>query len=361
MKKDRFTRDTLRFPQRDFDMVKEGVISLGIIGVLIVGASAIFGAPYRPAVTNQQIALGSPLIIEQTAIGDLSGTGSIASYGPPYNHGWHGQAQSIQSIMGFSPQTWWGTPYHWNTAQNDIMAPLQMLATASSNNKLSQALQQYQNASYAQQQKWDTNYSNALNKATVSKGAVVTPFGNYGPVALMMNSELQLAKSGLLSGALDRQTNGGVYRYDVSGDLLFLQGTTLHNIANSINMQGNQWGINHDETALPGPWWLTPYTFLYQIPPYSTSASGDEMAAYTIGILFTLLVLVPWVPGLNKLPKVLPVHRLIWRDWYRDLTKQNACANCPLRDSCSQEFRGKKGGVLAGELPNCYQSRNGNA
>ena len=354
-----FSRDTLRFPQRDFDMVKEGVMSLSIIGVLILGSAALFGAPFRPAVTNKEAALSQPIVVMQTALGDLDGQGTIASYGPPYNNGWHGNAQSTQSIGPLAPETWWGTPYAIHTAQADVLQPLSMLATASGNRNLSAALRTYEKAPYAQQQQWNQNLSNALGKATVHSGQVIIPPGQYGPVALMMQDELSLAKSGLLSGALDRETNAGPYRWNVQNDLLFLQGTVLSDVAGKIDMQGGQWGINHDEQAYPGPWWLTPYTTLYQIPPWSTSPNGDQMAAYTMGLLFALLVLLPFVPGLNKLPRALGVHRLIWRDWYRNLESRNACGTCPLRDSCRQEFKGgEKAAMAAGYIPACYSGKD---
>ncbi len=313
MKRDYQYPDAKRFPMKDFDMVKEGVVSLGVIAVIVLVVAAIAGAPYRPAVTNQQVAVQSPVLVEQTALGDLDGTGEMASYGPPYNDG----TGSIQSIAGFSPQTWWGTPYPLNTAKDDVLTPLTMLATASGNVSLKQALHTYETASGATQAKWSQNLTDALNKAKVVGTTVQLPAGNYGPVSYMMNAELQLARSGLLSGALARETNQGAYRWNVQNNLLFLQGAALHNIAGALNMSGEQWGINHDEQAYPGPWWLTPYTFFYQIPPWNTSDAGDQMAAYTVGLLFLVLIFVPWVPGLNRLPKLLPLHKLIWRDWYR--------------------------------------------
>ena len=306
--------DAKRFPMKDFDMVKEGILSLIVITVLVLIVAAIAGAPYRPAVTNQQVAMQSPLVIEQTALGDLDGSGSIASYGPPYNNG----TGSVQSIAGFSPQTWWGVSYPVNTATDDVITPLSMLASASGNSQLAKALATYQAAPAATQAKWNQNLSNALNKATVVGATVKLPAGNYGPVAYMMNSELQLARSGLLSGALSRETNQGVYRWNVQNNLLFLQGDALHDLAGKADLSGEQWGINHDEQAYPGPWWLTPYTFFYQVPPWNTSAAGDEMTAYSVGILFLLLLVVPWVPGLNRLPRLLPLYKLIWRDWYRN-------------------------------------------
>ena len=311
--------DAARFPMKDFDMVKEGVLSLVVVTVLVLIVAGIAGAPYRPAVTNRQVAVQNPVLIEQTALGDLDGSGEMATYGPPYNNG----TGSIQSLAGFAPQTWWGTPYPLNTAKDDVITPLSMLATASGNGQLTKALHTYEQAPAATQAKWTRNLTSALNKTQTVHGAVQLPTGDYGPVAYMMNAELQLARSGLLSGALSRETNQGAYRWNVQNDLLFLQGAELHKYSDDIDMSGEQWGINHDEQAYPGPWWLTPYTFFYQVPPWSTSAAGDEMAAYTVGVLFLLLVILPWVPGLNRLPKVLPLYKLIWKDWYRSQRSGN--------------------------------------
>lgn len=359
MKKAHFSRDTLRFPQKDFDMVKEGTISLGIVAVVVLGLAAAFGAPYRPAITNQQIAQSNPVLFAQTAMGDLDGTGEMAQYGPPYNNGFHGQPpQSTQSIAGFSPETWWGTPYPLNTAQDDVLQPLTMLAKASNNANLLSAVQQYEAAPFSQQMKWDQNMEKALTKATAQGGQLVLPTGDYGPVSTLISAEVSLGQSGLFSGALNRETNQGVYRYNVQNDLLFLQGATLHKIAGQLNMKGEQWGINHDEQAYPGPWWLTPYTFLYQIPPWSVSSAGDEMAAYTVAILFLLLILVPFIPGLNKVSRILPVHRLIWRDWYKHLEQTGACSTCPFKEGCAKEFRDVAAAVAAsqnGEVPGCYR------
>ncbi len=310
-------RDPNSFPQKDFDLIKEGTVSLVIVIVLVVVVSLIWKAPYSPAITNQQIANSNPILFEQTALNDLDGQSAMASYGPPYNNGWKGNITAAQSIGPLDPEAWWGTPYQVIPYSADVMKPLQMLATASGNTSLKQALSTYISASPAQQQSWDQNYNNALAKAKVENGKIVVPFGSYGPVALMMKDEMTMGKSGLLSGALNRETNQGVYRWNVQNDLLFLQGAPLEQIAKSRDILGGQWGINHDEVADPGPWWLTPYTFLYQIPPYNTSSAGDEMAAYTVGILFLLLVLLPFIPGLNKLPKVLPLYKVIWRDWYK--------------------------------------------
>ena len=38
-------------------------------------------------------------------------------------------------------------------------------------------------------------------------------------------------------------------------------------------------------------------------------------------ILTLLLLLLPFIPGLRSIPKWIPIHRLIWRDYYRGQRK----------------------------------------
>jgi hypothetical protein len=35
------------------------------------------------------------------------------------------------------------------------------------------------------------------------------------------------------------------------------------------------------------------------------------------GLATLLLLLVPFIPGLRDIPRWIPVHRLVWRDWNR--------------------------------------------
>ena len=34
-------------------------------------------------------------------------------------------------------------------------------------------------------------------------------------------------------------------------------------------------------------------------------------------VLTALLALLPFIPGLRSLPRMIPLHRLIWKDYYR--------------------------------------------
>jgi len=38
-----------------------------------------------------------------------------------------------------------------------------------------------------------------------------------------------------------------------------------------------------------------------------------------MALLTLVFVLVPFIPGVRSIPKLIPIHRLIWRDYYRDV------------------------------------------
>jgi hypothetical protein len=41
------------------------------------------------------------------------------------------------------------------------------------------------------------------------------------------------------------------------------------------------------------------------------------IAVYMTGLATILLLLIPFIPGLRDIPRLIPVHRLIWRSRYR--------------------------------------------
>ena len=67
----------------------------------------------------------------------------------------------------------------------------------------------------------------------------------------------------------------------------------------------------------PGAWWLWPYAFLYQLPGIANSPNADLITGLIMAAAFFILVFLPVIPGLNRIPYLIPVYRLIWRDWYR--------------------------------------------
>ena len=55
----------------------------------------------------------------------------------------------------------------------------------------------------------------------------------------------------------------------------------------------------------------------------------DMIAIYMTGLATILLLLVPFIPGLRDIPRLIPVHRLIWRSWYRSEPGPAASGDAP--------------------------------
>ncbi len=304
----RYATDPAKYPQARFDLVKEAVISGVVVLVIVVIASLTLGEPYVKPLTIQQVANSEPVLFLQTAAHELDDTSAIAQYGPPYNNG----TGSLQAIGPFHPQTILGITFPINPSEVDVLQPLAMATPLDP--ALKPVLSQWSHASRQRQDAWVKAYLAALPKAAVHGGAVTVPAAADGPVPAMLSALQALGSGGLMSGALDRLDP--VYRYDVAPSLLFLQGTAMEQVAQKYDLLGGEWGIMHDELSYPGPWWLTPYSALYQIPPYSTSSAGDAMAAYTMLAILLVLLAVPLIPGLRDIPHKLRLYRLVWRDWY---------------------------------------------
>ena len=94
-------------------------------------------------------------------------------------------------------------------------------------------------------------------------------------------------------------------------------GTYLAGLAENQHLLGSQWGMMNETGSYPGQAWLWLYSMWYQIPPYNTASNADLLVVLTMGILTLLLAFVPFIPVLRDIPRWIPIHRLVWRDYYR--------------------------------------------
>ena len=134
----------------------------------------------------------------------------------------------------------------------------------------------------------------------------------------MMDALLTFAQNGSLDGEL--LSSKQFYSTDYTKILMFLADSgTLAQRAQAEHLLGTQWGMMNETGSYPGQGWLWLYTFWYQIKPFSTSANADILVMALMGILSLAFVLVPFIPGVRDLPRVIPIYRLIWRDHYARL------------------------------------------
>jgi quinol-cytochrome oxidoreductase complex cytochrome b subunit len=293
-----------------YDLIREGLIALVAVFVLTIAFAGFLSSPDEPPLTLQQYAQQNPVGFVTTAMKELTNTSVIAQYGPPYNSG----TGSVQFIGPLSLQQLAGVTIPIDTAHIYVLDPLAV--AAQTDPQVATALQTFTRAGAKQQAAWEATYTQALGKAAGSNGHVVVPQGDDGPLPAMMDHLLALGSSGALDGLLLR--SGGFYQNDFTKPLLFLSEDALPTKAAQFNLLGSQWGVMNETGNYPGQAWLWLYTFWYQVPPYNTSTNADALVLVTMGILTALLVLFPFLPYLNRLPYYLGIHRLIWREYYRD-------------------------------------------
>jgi hypothetical protein len=296
-----------RGPNRRYDILKEGAIAAVVVLVLTVGLASLLSSPDVPPITIATWARVAPADFLATAATELNGTSETALYGPPYNN----QSGSVQRLL-FSPQTIPGVTQPVNAAQDFVLGPLATLAATDPG--VAAPLAAYQAAPAAQQLKWANAYGNAVTKVTFVNGSPVVPAAGDGPVPALMAGELSLARSGALD--TDLLSQQPFYGTNFSKPLLFMEdGQYFGDQAQAMGLTGSQWGVMNETGSYPGQPWLWLYTLWYQVPGWTNSANIDMIAVYMTGVATILLLCIPFIPGLRDVPRLIPVHKLIWRNW----------------------------------------------
>ena len=300
------TPDAHDFSKRPYDLVKEFVIALSVVSLLTFVLAAVFSSPDEPAITMQTWAQADPADVIATATGELAGTTTSATYGAPYNHNADGQ-----SVLGVPLQKIGGVRIPVDSTE----LVLQPLTDQVGDPALTAALTQWRSAAPSQRTAWATAYADALAAAPDGDPAQA-PAGDYGPVPNLAAAFLNVARSGYLEGSLT--SSGNFYGGDQTRSLLLLSdGAYLEDRAVAQQLGGDQWGMMNETGNYPGQPWMWLYTFWYQVRPFSTSENADAQVWALMMLLTLALTFVPLIPGLRDIPRWIPVHKLIWRDYYR--------------------------------------------
>ncbi|MHB1770821.1 MAG: hypothetical protein ACYCST_03605 [Acidimicrobiales bacterium] len=302
-------------PHRRYDILKEGTIALVVVVLLVAVLATLFSSPDVPPVTLQAWSSAQPIGFTQIALSELEGTSTSATYGPPYNHG----SGSVQDIYGVSIQRAIGVTNPIDPAKDFVVDPL---GTVSGQPALKAALIRYTSARQPTRRSWEQAYGRALAKAKMVDARLVVPSGSYGPVGTMLASLLSMARSGGLDDQL--VAHSAFFTTNYTNPLLFIGDAAVaqpasywNNIVTAQKMQGHQWGMMNETGSWPGQPWLWLYVMWYQIPPMSSSHNGDVEVIAIMTVLSLGLVFVPFIPGIRDLPRWIPVHRLVWKDYYR--------------------------------------------
>ncbi|MEO8283201.1 MULTISPECIES: hypothetical protein [unclassified Arthrobacter] len=290
---------------REYDLFKELTVGVIVVGLLVLGLSAVFSSPDDPSVTLKSWATAAPSDFVATATAELGGTSKTAGYGPPYNS----TPDASQKLGPIDLQTFSGVRIPIDTANDFVIAPLKSLPSPPS------AVSDWTAGTDQQHTDWAAAYTDALSKAPDNDPAKVAS-GDYGPVPALTGALLTMAQQGALDGVL--QAKGSFYSTDYTPSVLFLgDGTYFPGLADTAHLTGDQWGMMNETGNYPGQSWLWLFSFLYQVEPIKSSPNADILVVSIMVLLTLLLTLVPFIPGLRSLPRRVPIHRLIWKDYYR--------------------------------------------
>ncbi|WP_427019446.1 hypothetical protein ACQCSX_22635 (plasmid) [Pseudarthrobacter sp. P1] len=290
---------------REYDLFKELTVGLVVVGLLVLGLSAVLSSPDDPSVTLKSWATAAPADFVATATAELGGTSDTANYGPPYNP----TQDSSQRLGPIDLQTFSGVRIPIDTANDFVITPLKSLPTPPT------AVPEWAAGTDQQHTDWTAAYTDALSKAPDNDPAKIAS-GDYGPVPALTGALLTMAQQGALDGVL--QANGSFYSTDYTPAILFLgDGTYFPGLADTAHLTGDQWGMMNETGNYPGQSWLWLFSLLYQVEPIKSSPNADILVVSIMVFLTLLLTLVPFIPGLRSLPRRIPIHRLIWKDYYR--------------------------------------------
>ena len=312
-----------------YDLIKEASIAVGVITLLTIILTILFSSPDDKPSTIAQWSRELPVNFVAAAATELDGTSGTAEYGPPYNHNGEGQHAAFIYV-----QKWLGVSHPINTANDFVINPLK---TVPDNPTLQSAVAEYQAAPEKTQKAWGEAYAKPLGEYETaleekktppksvtldsSTGAVSVQTSGAGPVPTMMNGLLALAQSGGLDGSL--LTSKQFFQTDYTKPLLFMaDGGLLDERAEQQHLLGEQWGMMNETGSYPGQAWLWLYALWYQVEPFKSSENADVLVMMIMGVLSLAFVCIPFIPVVNRLPRAIPIYRLIWKEHYR--TEQQA-------------------------------------
>ncbi len=307
-----------------YDLIKELCIAVGVITLLAVLLTVLLSSPDDKPSTISQWSRALPLNFTTAAATELNGTSGTAGYGPPYNHNSPGTHAWI-----LRPQKWLGVSHPINTAEDFVIKPLQ---TIPGDPGLERALAEYKAAPTKQKQEWADAYAKPLEEYATAEEEKKTPPAAVsvdsssdtvtvkavggGPVPTLMTSLLALAKSGGLDGSLS--SSNQFFQTDYTKPLLFMaDGGLLEERAQEQHLLGEQWGLMNETGSYPGQPWLWLYALWYQVEPFKSSENADILVLLVMGVLSLAFICIPFIPVLNRIPRWIPIHRLIWREHYR--------------------------------------------
>jgi hypothetical protein len=348
---------TWQGPERPYDLIAEGAIAVIAVAVLCILAAILWGSPNGgltypggpkspagQAFSARYWDANDPSDLAATAVQELAGGTTTAGYGPPFNQ----TSGASQKIIGIAPaeiaKVIFGLTLPVNTASDFVLTPVSQLVAPYSP-VIAAAVSRYKAAggdfapgaaagqvASSRQMTWLGNYAKALSakSARVTPTSVTVPAGNYGPVPAIITAELAIAANGSLDGYLQgsqQQLSTNTY----PGTMFFSDGTLWSTIAQAQGVAGSQWGVMNELWDFPGQVWLWLYAGMYQIPALASNNSNLDLDVGLLMIVFGFLLpmFAPWIPVINRIPRWIPLYKIIYRKYYATMPDGHSPAKAP--------------------------------
>jgi len=331
-------------PERRYDLITEGTIAVIVVAVLCIAAAVLWGSPNGgltypggpkspagQAFSAKYWDVNDPSDLAQTAVQELAGGSGTAGYGPPFNT----TTGASQEFIGIKPaeiaKAIFGLTIPINTANDFVLAPVSQLAAPSSP-VVASAVSRYKAAggdlspgvpgdqvASSQQMTWLNNYTKALTakSAKFTPTSITVPAGNYGPVPAIITAELAIANNGSLDGYF-QGSEQQLSTNTTLGTMFFSDGSLWGNIAEAQGVGGDQWGVMNELWNFPGQVWLWLYAGMYQIPALNSNNANLDLDVGLLMIVFGFLLpmFAPWIPVINRIPRWIPLYKIIYRKYY---------------------------------------------
>ena len=253
-----------------------GVVLAGIILLLAL----IFNSPMISPTTIQDVSQQAPSLMATTLLQEMNYTSDTATY--------------VDNIA----------PYTYNTRVVYIKKPYEQYVNLSGGTnyyaKFESMNEEKQNSSIIEAGKY------------FSSGGKIDLSDNKNPVIPVINSLVKMSQSGLYAGALAKENSD----FNPTYVTRFLADTgVMDSKAQNLRITTDQYGMVREEYGImpPGAWWLAPiglmdHTFLKNDP------NQDQDGAEIIGLLILLLIAIPYIPWVNRIPEYIGADKLIWKE-----------------------------------------------
>lgn len=250
-----------------------------VLAIVLVSA-VILRSPYIAPLSIQQVALSTPGTFAITLMQEFNHTSGTAAY--------------IDTI----------DPYTFNTSMSYVTIPYLSYVNITRSFNYEQALIR-QNQS-TRDSDIAAAYSYFLDNGTVSGG-----FNSTNTAIRLFSQLTYMAQTGLYQSVLQGEVQNPLNEtYTIR---LLADTGALSSYASQYGLRTHQWGMIKAGSLWwqIGSYWTAPYNWL-EIMTGGIQWWGDIENGILAVAAFVVLMFLPFIPGLNKLPDKLKLYKLFW-------------------------------------------------